>query len=225
MNLPTLQSPETNNCYVYALIHIEARNVFYIGRGTHDNNRKGNKYFRYYRHFWEARNGSKLPVHCKIRSLLEKEQTIEFELCADNVSLEKAMETEKKLISSYGLDNLMNLSPGGDDLAWIQGNVKDAIKQPRKERTPEWIENHRKSSKKKPVRLTHSKSGELLDFDSLHSAARHLGVDTNAIWQAVSGKVNTTKGYIATYIIPQEKKYCTMATAKVLKGLEGFGVL
>lgn len=185
---------ENESCYVYVLIHVEQNKIFYVGRGT----TIGGKMLRYERHLYNAAKGSNLHVCRKIRKLQSDGQTIKFEPRVTGATLEQAERIEKDLIASIGLDNLTNISPGGNDFTWIWGHDKE---HPRAVpiRTITWIENHRRASRKRRVYLRNVYTNEALTFDSLHSAARHLGVNTNAIWQAANGKSKQSKSYRVSY--------------------------
>lgn len=185
---------EVRKCYLYVLIHTETNELFYVGRGTV--NPKGQE-IRGKVHIWRAKRGSPLPVHRKIRRILNEQGNIKFEVRATGLTLEEAMVLERNLIAAIGLDNLTNVSPGGDDFVWIWGRDKE-YKKTSAVRTPEWIENQRKASHKRAVVLEHLQVKRVLYFDSLRCAAEHLQVDKNAVWQAVQfGRV--TCGYRARY--------------------------
>ena len=95
---------EQNRFYVYGLFDRDV--PFYIGKG---------KDTRAYDHVGEARRGSRLPVHKKIRSM-QKEH--EARILCDGLSETDAYELEELCIGTVGrrYDNtgpLLNLTSGG----------------------------------------------------------------------------------------------------------------
>lgn len=173
-------------CYVYVLIHIELGKVFYVGRATLHNGR----FDRYSSHLSEAKYGGTLHVHRKIRSLLDSNQHIKFEIRATGMSMAQAEEIERRLIASYGMDNLTNSTPGGKDIIWLSQpeQAKGRLIPPR---TQEQILRHQDGAvNKKTIYIKDRATGEVKRYKSAHDAGRAIKVSTQTVLRgARSGKV------------------------------------
>ena len=90
---------------VYTLRSSIDDKVFYVGKGIKN---------RFYSHTWNAKNGSKLPVYCKMRKVWELGGEVIFEKIFEDDNESFIYQREKETIAFYGRDNLMNLTDGGD---------------------------------------------------------------------------------------------------------------
>lgn len=186
---------EQNNCYVYVLKHVENSNkVFYVGRGTlyHD------QFDRYTEHLRKAKQGSQLYVHRKIRKIQQEGGQIMFDIIATGLDFTASQNMERRLVASYGLDNLTNITEGGDDHP-----LKDASP----ERRESFIQRIKDGMATRQVFL-HKGDNETWNFESGVKAAEFLGVSPQAICQAARRK-RTTKGYHVTLgqVLPPKNNY------------------
>lgn len=178
-----------NNCYVYTLSHAEDFNkVFYVGRGTIHYG----QFDRYAEHLRKAKAGSELYVHRKIRKIQSLGHIVIFDIVKTGLTFEESQELEVKLIASYGLDNLTNITPGGDDHP-----LKNATPEQRAEfiqRIKDGMRNERKQ-----VFLSKEGSDEVWTFESGVKAAEFLRVSPQAVCNAATGKTKSCKGYKVTF--------------------------
>lgn len=178
------------NCYVYELIHVETKTVFYIGRGTW---RKRGRH-RYRKHLWSAKTGSSLPVHKKIREILGAGGSVTYRNIVDKLTLAQAKKIEQQTIANIGLDNLTNMLPGGDNHPW-----KRFRKNTWRQMDETWKDNISKAAKKRAIYLKHYDMGEELNFESLHAAARAFKVHVNNIYNAARKITKGFRGYAVSY--------------------------
>jgi hypothetical protein len=95
--------------YVYALKDSLTGKVFYVGKSS-----RGRKVGRFYDHCWRAKKGSKLPVHCKMRSVWAKGGHVTEEVLFESDNEGLVLNEEMRQIALFGRDNLMNLTDGGE---------------------------------------------------------------------------------------------------------------
>jgi len=93
--------------YVYALQDSRTGAAFYVGKGSKN---------RAYEHTtdWNLRNdGNRYKVN-KINKIRREGGEVEVRIVADNMSEKKAFEMEEDLISELGIENLTNMTHGGE---------------------------------------------------------------------------------------------------------------
>ncbi|GJQ43742.1 MAG: hypothetical protein JETCAE03_32400 [Ignavibacteriaceae bacterium] len=94
--------------YTYELINSKDNKVFYVGKGKHK---------RMYVHYTNIKNGKHLQnkhLENKIKKIIRENHKIIYNKVIQDVSKEVAFAKEKELIKLYGLNNLCNLTAGGE---------------------------------------------------------------------------------------------------------------
>lgn len=177
--------PSEENCYVYVLIHVEKQEVFYVGRGTTQNGR----FDRERMHWHNARTGSALPVHRKMRSLMVQNQNIKFEVRCTGLTYEESVEVERKLIIAFGLDHLTNVLADEKEKRW-QGReciVPDG--RTNKVSTPQELAALQtwREKESRPVWVRDRLANKVYKFPSQKLAARILQCDVQSIKYRING--------------------------------------
>lgn len=162
--------------YVYTLIHKETNEVFYVGKGTQDGQ---GRFQRFSRHERNAKEGSLLHVHRKMRKLWHEGQTITWEIVKRGLTNDEALECEKKLIAAYGLDQLTNVDPSGVDHSWLTGVGVE---------TPTRTKSRNRRSGKREIYLKNKTTGEVHHFDSICAAVRTLRIPSGTLYHALFNK-------------------------------------
>ncbi len=180
--------------YIYVLVHLETNKVFYVGRGTQING----KACRYQSHLHIAKKGSLSPVHRKIRELQNANQHIHFGIISNHLTFEESMQQEKNLIAAYGLDNLTNISPGGDDLAWLRHSESAPHRDTYKWTTEQKVNARGVRYNSRAVFLRDVKTQKVTFYLTLSDAARALNVDPSAVRLAFTRK-GLVRGCVVAY--------------------------
>jgi len=198
---------EDREHYVYALIHVEEQKVFYVGRAR----KQDGSFDRYQKHLSQARLGSHLPVHVRIRELQLKGQTIRFELRCTGYTYDESVTAEKRLISCYGLDNLTNVFPFEGFSEWGPSKetpIRPPINQAQKDALSygRYIAHNRKltdseisrlrnqaDNRAKPFYAKNTRTGEVLVFSGRAEASRKLGISAATLYYGI-GRHTPVKG-------------------------------
>lgn len=125
-----------------------------------------------------ARKGSSLYVHRTIRSIINNGGNVDLQVINNSLSFQESIDLEIKMISSYGMDNLTNLTAGGEGCTWQKTASPQELLL--------WktsVSNGRKDKKK--VFFSKEGSKEHFEFDSLTSAAKYFSIDISAIQNAL----------------------------------------
>lgn len=97
--------------YVYKLIDPRNDETFYIGKGTGDRMKHHVRNVKNEKQNYKKKNPHR---YNKIRSILESGyEDVEYEKPYEYEESKKAFDKEEKLINEYGLENLVNICPGG----------------------------------------------------------------------------------------------------------------
>ena len=113
-------SVDQRNHFVYTLRDEDV--VFYVGRGSVSSKRIFDH--RWQEHCSDARKGSSLHVHRKIRKLWQEGRQPKMVVVSTGLTLEESCSIEVRLISEYGTDNLCNETLGGEGVPILSDEVK-----------------------------------------------------------------------------------------------------
>lgn len=111
--------------YVYFLK--DGDDVFYVGKGT------GNR--MYYHYKTALKTNIRLPVLDKIRKMVSENRTIVYEKVFETNDQQEAYIKEKTTIKEIGIDNLKNITQGGEGATYVhlteqhRKNISKSIKR------------------------------------------------------------------------------------------------
>jgi len=93
--------------YVYGLFELGTENLLYIGKGKNDRSKKHRPLLIENKHV-------NPKLQNKFNSLIKNNSDVEDRIIQNNLTEQNALDREKQLIAFYGLENLCNLTEGGE---------------------------------------------------------------------------------------------------------------
>ena len=142
--------------YVYQLIDSQTNKIFYMGKGCKK---------RMYHHVDEVRrnripnNGSNIHLYRKIKKILNSGHTVKYKKVFFTENEKEAYYKEKDIIQEIGIENLCNLTGGGEgniaSFSWNRGKKtgprSEETKRKLRERTLEQFKNGMPEETKKKI--------------------------------------------------------------------------
>lgn len=180
--------------YIYRHIRLDINQVFYIGKGTKEDNIEFKKFTSEYKRAFSKKSNSRNRYWKHVINITAYDIEIIFE--SDDYDF--INKKEKEFIELYGrkdlgLGYLVNLTDGAD--GGLSVLCSEETKQ--KMRDSSWVKN--KFGKSHHLSLTiyvYDISGKFLNnWGSIHDMCRNLKLDSGGVHQQIRGKILQFKGY------------------------------